>query len=90
MKRPAQELGLLSRSWGREGVTLLLPPRSTFRWGHGGRPRPLDPTIFRDHLPRVCKRGLGWRARPGGAAERDPEGLVCTKGTGVGAGSEKS
>lgn len=59
---------------------LLLGPRRT----------PHAPTIFRDHLPRVCKRGLGWRARRGGAAERDPEGLVCTKGTGVGAGSEKS
>lgn len=89
MKRPAQELGLLSRSWGREGVTLLLPPPPE-HLPLGPRRTPHAPTIFRDHLPRVCKRGLGWRARRGGAAERDPEGLVCTKGTGVGAGSEKS
>lgn len=68
MKRPAQELGLLSRSWGGRGQTMTVPlTRGARLWA---LPRPLGPPHCHPQppLPPVSeKRGLGEGPVQGGS-----------------------
>lgn len=89
MKRPAQELGLLSRSWGREGVTLLLPPpRSTFCWGHGGRPTP--PPSSGTTSPASARGAWGGGPGVGGQRSGTPRASCARRGRGWGRAAKRA